>query len=846
MRQIIGGILWGLIAIAGLGYFITARIAAVDYRLLAQYSDSCGSGWSCKTLAGTACLNAGGDSVGCTSSSGAAGSCCVPPAPTNTPVPPTATPKPPTPTIYCEGMDNNVCNNGSTYCKNDCLDDGTTRANVYCSTNYYCSTTAKVYCNIVYGLDVGPVYCPQAGPSPTSYCHPLTCTNTCGLGGCPATGGCGNIDNCGGVDCTNCDGSAPGGAPAPTASGCTPNCACASTTCSNKTCVNNCGGYCYGTVASTAPTAPNLLAPIDGGLVKAGSIPFNWNPPSTWGQCPGTSLAYDWCVGTTSPPSACLSLATTGTGTYTYNGYSQLTPGIYYWRVGANNGAVPSVFSATRSFVVDTAPVVNSVIITNSIGTTVAAEAGSRNQICQLPFASSGSPRQVRFIINAADVNGGTDITAMNITWNGKTFPAVLQAASGNNRTGIVDVNFAAGDNNGNTFALNAVATDSVGSTGVNASRSFKVWDCTVPVSGNMYDSSDRPFGAVCSTGSGFTNLANISMNFNSVGADDRTGAPAVSVSSTLPDKNAYVGLNLIWGKAYTVGPNSDLSASGIVSRWVDLGAGTTSCSSDTLDQTTVDAYRPSPALKIDFSAMSNQQPWFQAAGGGVFATSSIANMVPVTCAMNFACKPAMSINWSMADNGLVAGSSISNDSGCPISGSTPQCFYGSPNNWSISKNVLTSADKYDYDYFYNKYFSTLGLGTTVAGNATMSQINAIGGTGVVLVSGNLTVDTDNSLAVGKYLMVIVKGTITFDQGVTAASGIFMADGGITAGGVGTAGLVIEGSLYSSGANIRLNRDFVSKIDNNTNPSVTVNYRPDFLFNLPSSMLKVLSEWKQL
>jgi len=128
-----------------------------------------------------------------------------------------------------------------------------------------------------------------------------------------------------------------------------------------------------------------------------------------------------------------------------------------------------------------------------------------------------------------------------------------------------------------------------------------------------------------------------------------------------------------------------------------------------------------------------------------------------------------------------------------------------------------------------------------------MTNVKTSGGTGVYFINGDFTVNENNTVAVGQSLLIIAKGKIFFSQGVTQSQGIFIADGGMLADGTNAAALQIRGSLYSakSTGDITFSRTFTNLLDNNNKPAVQVTYRPDIMFNLPGSFLKVLSGWRQ-
>jgi hypothetical protein len=188
-----------------------------------------------------------------------------------------------------------------------------------------------------------------------------------------------------------------------------------------------------------------------------------------------------------------------------------------------------------------------------------------------------------------------------------------------------------------------------------------------------------------------------------------------------------------------------------------------------------------------------------------------------------------------------VAGSAVVNGSGCAL-GSV--CHYGAPNDWGYTGNVVS--DSYGYHYFYNNYYSKTGAGVVIGSGTSMSQIQSLsGGTGVVLVKGNVTIDTNNTVDVGNLLMIVASGKITIDQSVTQTEGILVADQGISASGVNGSQLKINGVVYASGGDVVFSRGYVDQATNNTSPGVLVTYRPDLIFSLPSTLSKVLTSWSQ-
>lgn len=655
------------------------------------------------------------------------------------------------PTIACSNC------SGSQYCSYKCNNcpagtDYATYVNTKitkCYASQLCSggiTTCSVSDPIQDEYHCGD--CPATVPTPTGNCQPLTCTNTCGLGGCP--GGCGSVDNCGGPDCSSCPGTVATSTPVPGPTSTNPTVTPTSTACS-----------------CLVPTQEMYCS--DSGY-----------------KCSATSNTY--CKGL--------------------------------------KGCSPPTFT--------------SLVMKNADSVVVTPNSSGRNQICENTFTGSSLPRRIIFDVNVDDADGYANINTITLYWNTSTFTLTSANLISHTVTGAlyrktVDFPAALNDSLSNSISVKVVDDDGNDSGQLHVGRSLKVWDCQVPISGSMYDSSAEG-GAVCATETGFTDLAPASMNFKSVTL--KTGGTSTVVAAS---GESYSG-TVLWGKTYTVNANTDLAASGTVNRWLDTSvAGTTVYAGCGVGNTVeVDAYHSKPALEVDLSAVANQDPWFQVSGGGIAAKASIEAMTPVTCVAP--CVPAMTIDSANASNGLVAAPMIENNAGCTLGG---PCYYGVSKNWGYSKNVVN--DSTGYNYFYNNYYAKTGQGVFIGTGTSMSNILAsgIGGTGVVLVKGNLVIDQNNTVASGKFLMIVVSGKITILSGVTQTEGIFVADGGISAIGTNATQLKINGSIYAAGGDISFTRGYTAATTNNISPGVLATFRPDLMFNLPGSLAKVLTSWSQ-
>jgi len=524
--------------------------------------------------------------------------------------------------------------------------------------------------------------------------------------------------------------------------------------------------------------------------------------------------------------------------------FAGTTGKVYYWQVRAVNSACAGLpagvaygdWSAAGYFKVRSPPSIGPLVIKNSLGTIVPVDVGSSNHICQVNGAGNQifSNRTVNFELTVSDPDGWADIASAQLRWNGTVYDLALNAGIGNSRVAEITVVYNnTTDNNSSVFQINGIVLDSGGGTSgwVDTNRDWKVWNCQVPLSGKVFDSSSSSFGAVCNSGVGFSTPAAATMNFTSVTI---TGGTLATINATGVD--TYSGGTLIWGKYHTVIPN--LSATGEVTRWLDVSnVGVTELvACDAGNTVGISAYSLGPALRIDFSAVNNQQSWYQAAGGGVLSKGGvIKTMTPVTCIVP-GCSPAVSISSASCTNGLVSGSSIDNYAGCGT------CQYGIPNNWGYEGNVLS--DIYGYQYFYDNYYVKTGAGLVIGSGTSMSEILSLsGGTGVVLVKGNVTVNVDNTLSTGNFLMIVASGQITVDQNVVQTEGILVGGNGIMATGTNNTQLKINGVVYAAGGNVSFSRGYVTQSDNNTSPGVLVTYRPDLIFSLPASLSKVLTSW---
>jgi hypothetical protein len=664
-----------------------------------------------------------------------------------------------------------------------------------------------------------------------------------------------------------------GGGPTPTP-GCIPQC---SLHCGQA---NGCNSYCTQLTCGD-PSSPQNPLPNNSQtnpyIISSGSnINLSWNTPLQPNGFDNYALrvndtATTWNANNCSESNNknyCKNNIPSTTHSFTFPPTGYLIPGhTYHWWVDAyksancaglgvcstDNGFSPNVkvggyFKYDPNFAFD------DLVIKNSDGVVVLPDGSNRNQICETSFAN----RTVNFEISVQNKTGGGDaIKKINLDFLnvGTTYlnlrfdkDAVMTTGGisasladvttttnvlGNYRTVnftvVFDPTFPS-----NLYDLNVYSSDSSGNvmpgSWLDTGRNFKVWNCLVPIRGNIWQGNKN---SSCSLVKGYSSPF---VPTGTIGLSYDSNPMTFSTTTT----NHYVnnGSDLVWGQSYNANFTGfgGINPSGMMT--IDLGTGTTKCPSDnytlTLDKSNVSPYTTTPSIRVDYTTVSDQVSWFQIMGGGINSKGTITDNVPGTCSNSGTCTASMTIDnlgIGGSNSGLVAGKSLENNSGCT------SCNFGGTSNWNVSKNII--GEDYGYKYFYDRYYTELGQGTILTSWSDIKNR-----TGVVFVNGDLNIDSNNTIGTNQYLMVIVKGDINIDQSVNNISGIFVADGLINAGGSSDTQLIINGSLYSSLSNVVLNRSYITLTKNNTSPSVLVKYRPDFIFSLPGSLIKVLSGWK--
>jgi hypothetical protein len=611
---------------------------------------------------------------------------------------------------------------------------------------------------------------------------------------------------------------------------------------------SGCSGSATGTCPNGdngSPAVPYLVSPrgtlSDPANVLGRNIYLNWNAVSE-------AEVYNARVLDTSGNEVWISGDLSDTDVTTGNlQYGR----VYQWQARSVNTTCDrdsSAWSGSQYFMTDYVPTLDSITVKNSSGIVVAPDALLRNNICQKGFLYDPNPRIVNVEAKIRDTDPSPDgVKNATLRWNGRTYPLSISARVGDVWTGTITIDYPVSEGSVGPYDWELRASDLyVTSAWIDSGRGWKIWDCQVPVRGNIFDGSA---GQACNN-TGFTVLADSRLDFSSLIYKDMNATDDVTMATSLPA--TYGTTTVIYGKEYLPlfnggsisSPDGTIMGTGRFTRAVDLGTGSTVCATFLGSQSQfnleniISAYTANPSAQVDFSFIRDQESWFQVGGGGVKAKTDIDSGVPVT--MLPLSSRALSILGTYAGNGLISyGGSFRN-----INGFNDPSAYGSPNNWYVNVNTNDLSD-YSYQYFYNTFYINGGVGVTGTSWDTHPS------EGVYFVNGDMIINSDFTLDSGKTLIVIVKGKIGIGSNVNRVDGIFIADGnssdsvGIEAGGTSDNQLVINGSLYSR-KTIRLYRSFTNKRINNTIPAVKVNYQPNLLFNMPGTLMRVLSGWREL
>ncbi len=530
-----------------------------------------------------------------------------------------------------------------------------------------------------------------------------------------------------------------------------------------------------------------------------------------------------------------------------------------------------------------------------STGTVVPAEGSGNNHVCQQEefIDGSGNERRMRLAVDASDADGANNISQvevrmvagsysvtlvgtvsgsnMSIGINNVSAPGVTTYGAGivenintTTRRFIFPIQYAEVMAN-RTYAISYRVKDinnawSNGGSWTSSGRNMKVWDCNVPVSGSLYDQAGAE--GVCPNSNLYTNLfaTSYALTYQGIG----TPSKLMNVTATANPQYTSESNPLKWGKQYQAVFGSIEGSPPTGPRFDDLGrvGENIPCNMTfTINNSVVDPYSANTSLRVDYSSLRNQPPWYQVEGGGVAGVGGVVSKVPVTC-IGLSCTPYFSVSTANCSSGLVAGQ--------PLSGAVAgRTYYSQTSNWHVSEKDVVDGS-YGYDFFHSRYHVRMGKGVVISGNAKTSEVFGLismdtmalqsfamlGGTvqmevqgdgtsqavasEIVFVDGDLIIDHDVDLPDGRFILIVVKGNITIEPIVTKVEGVYITDSTISAGGTNNTQLIIEGILLAKGG-VGINRGYGNPVSNNTSPAVVVRYNPMYVFGMSKDIKEAVS-----
>jgi len=442
------------------------------------------------------------------------------------------------------------------------------------------------------------------------------------------------------------------------------------------------------------------------------------------------------------------------------------------------------------------------------------------NHICQSNFTSSSNPTTVRFVVTYTDPQGGGDIASITLRIGSYSTTDSTLSVSGNTATAVFDLSTASVPSLLNNLSLiQTSASDDHTYTGsvtalASSNRYFKFWNCNVSSSGTGYDGSLS--AATCSAASfDPANAISFPYSLTMVG----TGTPSVAMTVNSPN---YSG-NLVWGKSYVF--NSDVPATNFKLRFNNDDSVCTSTIQFTIDKTKSNPYVNPALLDIDFTSILDQDPWWQARGGGAISNNILNNQVPVTCTTN--CK--------VSTNGLVSSINLYNEGLASEEAITYSYVGPSAKLANVNEN---------YNHFKTEYYTKNEIGSLNLGTKTVTKTDDFGSdpNNIYFIEGDLNINGNIALGTRNFLMIIVSGNVTISNTVTQVDGILVANR-ITAAGENATALTFNGSIYAADY-IDFTRGFTSGTANNAAPAVILNHNPSLLFNIPGKIAKILTSWQ--
>jgi len=169
------------------------------------------------------------------------------------------------------------------------------------------------------------------------------------------------------------------------------------------------------------------------------------------------------------------------------------------------------------------------------------------------------------------------------------------------------------------------------------------------------------------------------------------------------------------------------------------------------------------------------------------------------------------------------------------------------------------SGPNYYVSYFDNRLEGSDNVVDAKGNETKLSDVSGLncgatscnfGADSVVILRRNsatdFTIDRNVTVADGGFFAVLSKGNLIVDGSITQLDGLYLTEGDFEVKDGGNQ-LVINGSVSAvtmSGSQVLTERDLDE--DNETTPGVVFDYRPDLLFNMPTTLWKARFKIKEL
>lgn len=599
---------------------------------------------------------------------------------------------------------------------------------------------------------------------------------------------------------------------------------------SDGSCANKTGSYC------SNPAACN-----NGSVINEGSSGGNWtwNCSGTCGggnssQCTadkktkysnacGTAANVQYYQGVTLPAAANLCGANN-----TSSGLTNGSNGLYSWTCTGqcqDSGVGCSAPNDVLPVVTPTIMLYPDVTGTPSPVPREVRSGVSINNICQSVF--NGSTKAI-WKVTATDANGLNDIKSIQLRFTPVSGGTPITINPQTPVNGVASFVMETKDFTADTYRVEYQLEDMDDPPGkgswTDSTRNFKVWDCLVGIGGTMYDGSSVT-SISCSANRGFTNLISDKKVFGLAYSAGEGQRSEMSVTSPYFSSNGEAARKLKWSETTTYTADFD-QFPGIEPNQAKVnGRCVSNITLNLGDTRVVDPYTSNPQIAIQYSAIMDQDAWFSVNNGSILSIGKVDNYVPATCAMGSSdatkCRTSVDgVVWSKDSTNSLS-----------TYDTTLKKYFGK------SLNIKN----YTYGYLKNNYFSKLGVGTTVTGSGEKQWSNiGVGLTGIILIQGDLEIDED--INDNQFRVIIVEGTIAISSHVKQVNAVLVANL-ISALGKSDDQLIINGSVYGYNS-VDFRRSFSTKMNNNTNPAVKVNYDPSIIFKMPKEVAKVITQWR--